>query len=297
MSKAEQQGLSGVVVPIVTPFTEAGEVDEQGLRRQVQRCIAAGVSTIFAGGSAGSGPLLSDDQWEQVVAVVEDETAGKCNSLVGIIATSTARALKQINISKRLGCKAIVVTPTFYIALQREVEILAHFQACREATDQELVIYNIPSCTGCHIPVTTIRKMAEAGWATAIKESSGDADYFRQLLSLGVEMAVSVLQGNETDIVWSLQAGAAGIVPVCGNYDPALFVETYNAVKSGTEEDDAQERLDALRDVLLVGDHNWIAGITYGLKSLGIGSGKPLLPLQEVDDNRKALIDGILSAR
>jgi len=163
MSEAEQEGLGGVVVPVVTPFTGAGEVDEQGLRAQVQRCVASGVSTVFAGGSAGSGPLLLDHQWEQVVNIVQEETTGKCGSLVGIIATSTARALQQIEISKRLGCKSIVVTPTFYIALQREAEILAHFQACREATDQNLVIYNIPGCTGCHIPVATIRKMTEAG--------------------------------------------------------------------------------------------------------------------------------------
>jgi len=104
---------------------------------------------------------------------------------------------------------------------------------------------------------------------------------------------VNVLQGNETDIVWSLQSGAAGIVPVCANYDPAMFVEIYNAIKQGADAGDAQERINALRDVLLVGEHNWIAGITYSLKTLGIGSGKPPMPLQVVDDERKVLIEGL----
>ncbi len=52
-------------------------------------------------------------------------------------------------------------------------------------------------------------------------------------------------------------------------------------------------RINALRDALLVGDHNWIAGITYRLKSLGIGNNIPMLPLQPVDDARKALIDSL----
>jgi 4-hydroxy-tetrahydrodipicolinate synthase len=230
-----------------------------------------------------------------MLATVIEEADGKVPTLAGIIATSTARALDQIRVSQRLGCKNIVVTPTFYIALQREAEILAHFAACRDATDQDLVIYNIPSCTGCHIPVSTMRTMTDAGWAVAIKESSGDAEYFRQLLAIGAETDLRVLQGNETDISWSLAEGAAGIVPVCANYDPAMFVEIYRDSMNGGSSRLAenQSRIDSLREALLVGGHNWVAGVTWGLHTLGIGNGIPPLPLQPVDDERKALIQGI----
>lgn len=291
----EKSDITGVIVPVVTPLTESGAVDADGLRTQVRRCIDANVNAVFVGGSAGSGPLLLDEQWEEAARIVFEEANGKLRALIGIIATSTARALKQIEVSRRIGYDTIVVTPTFYIALQRDEEMLAHFKACREATDQDLIIYNIPSCTGSQISVSAVRTMCEAGWAVAIKESSGDSAYFRQLLAIGAETNVSVLQGNETDIAWSLEEGAAGIVPVCANYDPAMFVEIYQqSMRGGSGQlAEGQARINALREVLLVGDHNWIAGITWGLHTLGIGSGVPPRPLQVVGEDRKALISSL----
>lgn len=288
--------LGGVIVPVVTPTTPSGDVDVDGLRRQVERCTLAGVGAVFAGGSAGSGPLLPDEQWEVMARTVYEASQGKTKALIGIIATSTRRALRQIEISRAIGYEYIVVTPTFYITLTRESEMLAHFDACRSATDQKMIIYNIPGCTGSSIPVSAVEKMCLDCWGVAIKESSGDADYFRKLLRISSETGVALLQGNETDIAWSVLAGAEGIVPVCANYDPALFVNAFYSLSGGAESDRAgeiQSQLNALREALLVGNHNWIAGITWSLHELGIGSGVPPMPLQVVDDERKAIIGGL----
>lgn len=295
MNQTNNFPVSGVIIPLVTPFTDSLELDEPALRQQVQRCASAGVGAVFVGGSAGSGPLLTDSQWRRAAEVaVEAAAEAGTHAMLGVIATSTARALEQIRFSQELGVETIVVTPTYYIALQRDAEVLAHFGACREATDQHLIIYNIPGCTGCQISVAAMGEMMGRGWGAAVKESSGDAAYFRQVLALGEEHSVGVFQGNEVDIVWSLQAGAAGIVPVCGNYDPGLFVDIDARVRrSGEAAADDQTRINALRDVLLVGDHNWIAGITWGVHTMGLGSGRPPLPLQPVDAERKRMIEGL----
>lgn len=292
VSKSE---LGGVIVPLVTPLTTNGEVDIEALRALVKRCTDAGVGGVFMGGSAGTGPLLLDEQWKEAAETVLQEASGKTRAMIGIIETSTARALRQIKLSQEIGYDTIVVTPTYYIALQRDEEVLDHFRACREATEQDMIIYNIPSCTGCHVSVNAVRTMVEAGWAVGIKESSGNAEYFKQLLAIGIENGVAVLQGNETDIAWSLQDGAAGIVPVCANYDPAMFVEIYHQSMNGGSGDmmEAQARINALREVLLVGNHNWVSGVTWGLHTLGIGSGVPPRPLQVVDEDRKAVIAGL----
>lgn len=288
--------IAGVIVPLVTPLTPNGQVDIDGLRAQVRRCIEAGAAAVFAGGSAGAGPLLRQADWELMARIVWEEAQGQCKALIGIIATSTALALDRIATSRQIGYDTIVVTPTFYITLTRDSEMLAHFEACRNATDQAMILYNIPGCTGSAISVAAMSQMVKNNWGVAIKESSGDPDYFRQLLQLSRETGISVLQGNETDIGWSLLEGAAGIVPVCANYDPALFVNAYSILTSpdgATRRAGVQQQLDALREALLVGDHNWIAGITWGLKSLGIGTGIPPLPLQPVDAARALLIEAL----
>lgn len=298
MSQTTRRGsaVSGVVVPILTPMADEGRPDLAALRRQVRRCVDAGVDAIFVGGSAGMGPMLTDAQWQAALEAAAEENGGAAALLAGIITTSTQRALERIAVSRACGASSIVVTPTFYIALKRDDEMLAHFEACRGATDQDMIVYNIPSCTASTISHAVLHRVAANGWTSAVKESSGDRPYFERVLSIGREFGINILQGNEPDIAWGLKKGAAGIVPVCANYDPALFVSAVRAARKGDaqELDAIQTRISAVREAILVGEHNWIAGIHCALQTLGIGNGRPLLPLREVDARRREIIEGLL---
>ena len=141
------------------------------------------------------------------------------------------------------------------------------------------------------------RKCVELGWTRTIKESSGDREYFSGILAVGRELGVSVLQGNEPDIAWGLRSGASGIVPVCANCEPSTFVAAVAAARNNqfADLDRLQTRIDHVRDVLLIGDHNWIAGLCCGLSVQGIGAGEPLLPLLPVGTERSKRIRDLLA--
>jgi 4-hydroxy-tetrahydrodipicolinate synthase len=288
----------GVIVPILTPLTDNGRVDAVGLKTLAGRCVAVGAEGIFVGGSAGMGPMLTEPQWECALETVLEAVGGAALVLSGIIATSTQRALAQIKVTQSLGCSTIVVTPTFYITLRTPEEMLAHFQACREATDQQMVIYNIPSCTNSSIPVQVVRTVAERNWASAMKESSGDRGYFSQIVESVRGTDMVVLQGNEPDISWGLKAGAAGIVPVCANCEPETFVAAVQAARAQdwSRLGELQRRIDIVRDIILVGDHNWISGLFCACNALGIGNGMPLSPLQSVGEERRTRIGKFFAA-
>lgn len=298
MSANESDTLQGVILPILTPLTDDGALDQAALRRLIRRALGAGIETIFVGGSAGMGPMLTEKQWTAAVATAAEETAGAARLLAGIIAPSTQQALRQIELSRQAGCPAIVVTPTFYITLRRDDEMLAHFAACRDATDQEMVIYNIPSCTQSVIPPAVVAETARRGWSRAMKESSGDRAYFSQILAVARETGMALLQGNEPDIAWGLEQGAAGIVPVCANCFPEPYVSAVRAARAGDR--DRLRRLqrvfDHIRDVILVGDHNWISGLFCALEAQEIGNGRPLLPLQPVTGPRRDMIRELMRA-
>ncbi|ARN56173.1 dihydrodipicolinate synthase family protein [Sedimentisphaera salicampi] len=288
----------GVLVPIITPVDENENVDEKAFRAVIRHCIDAGVDGIFAGGSAGMGPLLADDQWKRAMEIARDEVAEQAGLAGGVIATSTRRALEKIDILSRLDFPSMVVTPTYYIALTTEKEMLSHFSACREATDMQMITYNIPGCVQSTVPVSVIEYMAEKGWTNLIKESSGDRDYFLKVLDVCRRHSIGVMQGNEPDIEWGLKAGAAGIVPVCANYEPEAFVTAVEAAKQGDSQQlsETQEHISAVREVLLLGEEkNWIAGIMYGLSTLGMGIGRPVRPIQELTKDQKAPIDQLKS--
>ncbi|MBI9018453.1 MAG: dihydrodipicolinate synthase family protein [Phycisphaerae bacterium] len=291
----QQKSVGGVVVPVITPIDKNENVDEKAYRAIIRHCLNAGVDGVFAGGSAGMGPLLCEDQWIRAMEIAHDEVPKEKILLGGAIATSTKRAIKQIKILETIGFDHVAVTPTFYITISTVDEMMSHFGKCRDATDMEMIVYNIPGCTNSSIPLEAMEKMAANGWMKAIKESSGDKKYFSDLMKIASEYSLNVMQGNEPDIEWGLNLGAAGIVPVCANYEPATFVAAVRAAANGEKQKliEIQKRANSIRDALLMGDKNWIAGIMYGLKSIGIGSGIAVVPLQELKPEDKKLIDSI----
>jgi 4-hydroxy-tetrahydrodipicolinate synthase len=285
--------IEGVIVPLLTPVDEEERVDEPAMRALIRYCLKGGANGLFAGGTSGLGPLLTDGQWERAMEIARDEVADSVPLLGGVITTSTGRAVERIRILGRIGFKHMVVTPTFYVTPTREEEFLAHFDGCRQATDMDMIVYNIPSCTGVSIPVSAIAEMARQGWASVVKESSGDRDYFLEVIKAVSESETAILQGNEPDIAWGLSIGAKGMVPVCGNYAPSLFAAAWRASQAGDETRlaELQERIMAVRETLLMGDKSWLAGAMYGVHTLGIGRGKIPRPIQELTGEQKREIE------
>ncbi|AQQ70482.1 4-hydroxy-tetrahydrodipicolinate synthase [Limihaloglobus sulfuriphilus] len=295
MNNNKNAVVNGVIVPIITPVDQNENVDEVAFRAAIRRCLDAGVDGIFAGGSAGMGPLLSDDQWQRAMEIASDEVDSDRVLLGGAISTSTRRAVEKIKVLEKTGFKHMAVTPSFYYTLKRDQEFLAHFDKCRQASSMDMVVYNIPSCTYSSIPLSVLEQMASQGWFTTMKESGGDRAYFKTAMEISLQYGFDLLQGNEPDIAWGLSCGAKGIIPVCANYEPQTFVAAWNASKNGDNEmlEQAQKRADYIREILLINSENWIAGIMYGVASLGIGSGIPVLPLEEVSESSKKQIDAL----
>ena len=291
--------IEGVIVPLLTPVDENERVDEPALRAQIRHCLEGGVNGIFVGGSAGMGPLLTDDLWLRLMEIARDEVDDPVPLLGGAMATSTGRAIERIKILDRIGFNHVVVTPTYYITPTRHEEFMAHFDGCRQATDMNMIVYNIPDCIGAPIPVKVIAEMVKRGWTRTIKESSGDSDYFSAVLDSTAEFGTTVLQGWEIEIAWALAAGAKGFVPTCANCLPELFASIWRAHKAGDEEQraEAQKRIVKVREALILGDKNWIAGLMYGIKALGIGRGNAVRPIADISDEEKRKVEAVIADR
>jgi len=285
--------LGGVIVPAITPVDSEDRVDEAAFRNGIRRLIKAGVDAIFVGGSAGEGPLLTDYEWGRMVNIACDENRGAVHLLGGAIDTSARRIRAKMRILSDLGYPYCVITPTYYITLRHPDEYLRLFGECIEHADgMEIVAYNIPSCTGSVIPADKLIEMARRGWIRYLKESSGDFDYFHRLVVEGAEFGLKVLEGEEPHIAKGLLAGAVGIVPVCANFEPATYIAAYQASLAHDEASLAvlQERIDEVRRQLLFVGPLWIAGIKYALSLLGVGSGKPVSPLQPLTAEQQAKV-------
>ena len=284
--------LRGIIIPIITPVDGDDRVDEDSLRKIIRHVIDRGVHGLFVGGSAGEGPLLTEREWTRLMEIARDENGNKVSLLGGVMDTSTRRVKEKIKLLKQMSYEFFVVSPTYYLSLSTPEEHLRLFGECLDAGGgMEMVGYNIPQNTHSQVPVEVFQECARRGWVRYCKDSSGDMEYFRRLHATGLK----VFSGSEFDLVDKLLAGAVGAVNVCANYEPETFVRAYSAAMKKDREELArmQERVDFLRQILCLGGPCWLSGVKYALSTLGIGSGKPVSPLQPAPENQRKRIDEI----
>lgn len=291
--------LKGLIVPVITPVNTEDQVDEASFRKIIRRLINSGVNAMFIGGSAGEGPLLTMKEWTRMMEIAFNENKSSISILGGVADTSVMKINEKIEVLKDIGYRYFVMTPSFYITLNNDEEFLRLFGECREISgDMEMIAYNIPSCTASVLPVEIMCEMARRGWIHYCKESSGDLDYFMELVDKGKELGLKVLMGDEPSMEKGLLAGACGIVPILANYDPETFIKLYNsaAEKNLGELHRMQERINLMRDNLVKAGTCWISGLKYAMACMGMGTGKPVSPLQPLSETEKKKVRDFISS-
>jgi 4-hydroxy-tetrahydrodipicolinate synthase len=265
--------LAGVIPPMITPLTAAGEVDGAAIGRLVSYLVAGGVSGIFVLGTSGEGPWLSPAQAKAVIEATVRAAAGRAPVLAGVLEPSTVRALEAVAVAEAAGADALVVTSPYYFAVDGAAQV-RHVAAIASATSLPLVLYNIPATTHNPFAPETVQRLAEIETVVGIKESSGDWSLFEQLLALrAARPRWSVLQGAEQSAARAVLAGADGLVPGLGNLAPVLFAGLVRAAAGGSQAAalDLQARVDALWRLHTHGF--WLACLKYAASLLGFGSG------------------------
>lgn len=226
--------LRGVIPPVITPLTPAGDVDTGSLRRLAEHLVGAGVHGLFLLGSSGEAAYLTDAQRLTALEAAVDAVAGRVPVLAGVIDTTTARVLDRAADAVRAGADALVATAPFYTRTH-PVEVAGHFRRIREGAGLPLFAYDIPVAVHTKLPRDVVLELAADGTLAGLKDSSGDEGSLRRLL---VDLRArtpdfSVLTGSELTVDGALLAGADGVVPGLGNVDAHGYVRLYEAARAG----------------------------------------------------------------
>lgn len=244
--------LGGIVPPVVTPFTEDGEIDLPSLERLLRHLLDGGVHGLFVLGSSAEMAALSDAQREQVIEATVNYAAGQVPVIAGVIDMGTAAVIEHARIAERLGADAVVATAPYYIRPNQE-EIKRHFRTLNDAVEVPVIAYDIPPNIHVVLERSTLVELAREGTIVAVKDSSGNEPNFRGVVMETRDIdGFSVFTGAELTCDYAMLAGADGIVPGLGNVDPAGYVRLYDLGKAGKWEEARaeQERLYRLFDII-----------------------------------------------
>ena len=241
--------LCGVIPPVITPLTLDGEVDVTSLERLVEFEISAGVHAIFALGTGGEGPYLTDDQRRTVLDTVTRVVNKRVPVLAGVSDIGTRKVLHNAEVSVEYPVDALVSTAPFYGTVTTP-EIDSHFRAIHAAFDLPLYAYDIPGFVGVKLPGELTVALAHDGIIAGVKDTSGEEDGFRFVIEETRDLpGFAVITGSDITGDAAIYQGAHGMIVGVANIDPQGFVKVYDAATVG-DWDTAraeQERLHKLR--------------------------------------------------
>jgi 4-hydroxy-tetrahydrodipicolinate synthase len=232
----------GILVPVVTPCSRQGAVDEDGLRAVCSDVLTAGCHCIFVAGSTGRGPWFSRRDRSRICRAAADLVGPDALLFGGCMGSGLTDMVENARALADSGARIAVVTaPGYYNYSQAEVE--AVFRQFVERSPLPVMIYDIPVFAGMKLDLGVAARLATHKNVIGFKDSSADLERFRELARvLGDASRFYLLQGKEHLLADSLRAGASGFVVSLVQIDPRPFVALYRAVEAGD-----QGRADAIQ--------------------------------------------------
>ena len=213
--------LQGCGTALVTPFTEAGQVDFPALRALVDWQIAEGIDFLVACGSTGEAQTLTEGERERVVAAVVEVAAGRVPVVAGATSNDTARAVEETQRMCRVGV-AYILSATPYYNKPTQEGLYRHFMAVAEAATTPVILYNVPGRTAVNLQPATALRLASHTNVAGIKEASGDLKQVMDILGARPQ-GFAVLSGDDWLTLPIVTAGGDGLISVVSNEVPAAM--------------------------------------------------------------------------
>jgi 4-hydroxy-tetrahydrodipicolinate synthase len=220
----------GAVVPMVTPFTADGQVDEPALDRLVDSLLAGGVDGIFVMGTTGEGTAIPCAYRRRLVARTAARVKGRARVFAGI-GDAHPEEIVAGNDYFRAGVDAVVSRPPLAIPAG---EMLPWFRALLDGLEGPLLLYNMPMTTKVSIPLDVVGQLTGHPRLAGIKDSENNPKRLAELLRrFGGQQNFSVFVGVGALMESGLRLGADGIVPSVGNLIPDVCGKLCVAARNG----------------------------------------------------------------
>lgn len=214
---------------MVTPFTDAGDVDFEKLAELVEFNIAGGVDGIVPVGTTGESPTLRTDEHLQVIKSVTETAAGRCKIMAGTGANSTAEAIELTEAVRAFGVDGTLqVTP--YYNKPNNSGLIQHFSAVADL-GVPVVLYNVPGRSAREIPLEVVAELAKHKHIVSIKEAAGSVNRVTEIKKL---CDIEVMSGDDSLALPMIKEGACGVISVASNIIPAEVVALVQAALVGS---------------------------------------------------------------
>jgi len=214
--------FKGMATAMVTPMTEKG-VDFDTLEKFIEFQIAEGINALVAVGTTGESATLSPEERKAVIRFTVKQVNGRVPVIAGTGTNNTAHVLDFTKSACDDGADAVlVVTPYYNKATQKG--LIAHYTAVADAATKPVIMYSVPSRTGCRIMPDTAAVLSQHPNIVGFKDANGDMDSTVETIAKCGEN-LHIYSGEDSLTVPMLSMGSMGCISVLSNVVPGLAVE------------------------------------------------------------------------
>ncbi len=209
----------GAGVAIVTPMFQDGTVNYEKFAELIEFQIANKTDAIIVCGTTGESSTLSNEEHLDVIRYCVKVVAGRVPVIAGTGSNCTASAIYLSTEAEAAGVDGLLcVTPYYNKATQNG--LYSHFKAIADSVKVPIILYNVPSRTGCNIlPETVVRLCRDVENIVGVKEASGNISQIAHLAALA-KGSVDIYSGNDDQIVPIMSLGGIGVISVLSNVAP-----------------------------------------------------------------------------
>ncbi len=272
--------LGSILTAIVTPFDDAGNVDEDAFVALHHHVLQNGSDGIVACGSTGEAATLDDEEHLRVIELACSNRPAGTTVIAGTGSNDTRHAIKLTERATELGADAVLSVTPYYNKPNRR-GLLAHYEAIAKSTDKPILLYNIPGRSVIDIPNELLAELGRIDGVVGVKQANDD--------NLAQVEGLDLYAGNDDSFARALDVGAKGGILVASHI-------VGNEMRRMVTEPERRAEIDGgLRDLYaaLAVTTNPI-GIKAALNLLGHHVGGLRLPLIEADEHELSVIRAAL---
>ncbi len=282
--------FTGCATAIATPMNADGSINYEEFGRLIDFQIAEGIDGLVICGTTGESATMTDEEHREVIRYGIERVAHRVPVIAGAGSNDTAYAAELSKEAEKMGADALLqVTPYYNKTSQRG--LVKHFTTIADAVNIPIMLYNVPSRTGCNIGVDAYIEMSKHPNIRAVKEASGNMS---TVMAISAFTDLDIYSGNDDEALCCLALGGKGLVSVTSNVVPREKHEEIRLYLDGKREEALEKARRLVRlDKAMFMDVNPIP-VKEALNIMGFKAGECRLPLCSMSDEMKGKLKAVM---
>ena len=288
MSKFKKSIFTGAATAIITPFKN-GKIDYVSFETIIEDQIKGGIDGIVVAGTTGEAATLTHEEHCECIDFVVKQVNGRVPVIAGTGSNDTAYGIELSQYACEAGADALLlVTPYYNKATPKG--LIKNFLETADKTNKPIILYNVPSRTGCNITLPVYKELAKHERIVAVKEASGNISAIAELIAECGDY-FDVYSGNDDQIVPIMSLGGKGVISVLSNILPKETHDLCKLCADGKFAEGADMQLKYLKFINSLFCEVNPVPVKTAMAALGYCTEEMRLPLCEMEDaNREKLM-------